>query len=752
MSDDVSLRDVASQRRLINRLKSGTILGIPTSIRRIPEIVINFMRTLSAGTDPREDEDPNAPKNPYKWAHRRVSRLWSTSTDATEADDKTSVSKFNSTRKLLTAYWTSEKWKSAWGQTGLIVGLSALMAQDTVWITQSAAQFMADLASFKPHDPTSLKNVFTSLASVGGAGALMIAVNDRLMRYKMGMRQNMTNWMTTEFMSAILHEKDGVQKFTHNKTPDDKSPDAMPANPHQSLGNIINQMNNLITYIGGETVATLMTTVFITKALYDHSVPIEFLDNFATHLNSFFPDGAIDLRLGDKGMFALALASGIGYLALTVPKAYKICRATEENYMKTLDKSGAMTGFLVNMFDRGDAIAASNGHIPLQQTFDESFAEVQESVKNDDRSFRRYNRFNGIQDLIGSKLVSLVPGFSGLYSGTLNFQGLMETQGLVLGSFFAINHYIMQAFPSIARIKTFSGQLTEMAQMIDRMKDKEDFYNLSGIHEFKREAMEADVDATTEPKAELKLTNLELMHRGKNAQPFLQIPELTLEKGSWVYVEGESGSGKSCFFKAVADLWPYGRGKISTPEDSKIFYAKQEPDISPHFTLAEQVIYGLESVTTNFKDYVNSFFSGSEKVLDRIEWALNTAGLSGFSDQLTSKTCNGRSWPEVLSGGQKQKLVLARILFQQPDILLLDEATSALDSKSKQNFFAALKEHCHHTTVLAIIHDETSPKDVDNQPFFKQKLKLHNGTATLHQATENIIPLQPIALGAPALY
>lgn len=760
MSDDVSARGSATFRRLKDYLKTGTILGgwffaassatssaassAASFAQRVPDIVIRFMRTLAAGTDPHEDADPKDPQNPYKWAWRRVSRLWggSDSIPPNEAD-KTSVSKFNTTRKILTAYWTSETWKQAWGQTGLIVGLSALLAQDTVWLTPSSAEFLANLANFKPHDPTSLKTIFTNLAEVGGFGVLMTVINDRLMRYRMGMRQNMIHWMTTEFMSAILQERDGVQKFTHNRTPNDTSPDAMPANPHQSLGNVINQMNQLITFIGAETAATLMTTLFITKALYDHSVPVEFLDNFATQLNSFFPDGMMNLKPGNKGTFALAMAAGMGYLVLTVPKAYKICQATEKNYMKTLDKLGEMSGFLVNLFDHGEAIAASKGHAPLKHTFDESFADLQEYVKKDDRSFRKYSRFSSLQHMIGDKVISLIPGFSGLYSGTLNFQGLIETQGLVLGSFFAINNYIMQTFPSLARIKTFSGQLTEIARMIDRMKDKEDFYSQSGIHEFKRATLVAPTQQGLENPIVLTVNDVELMHRGKEAHPFLEIPSLDIRKGDWLYVEGESGSGKSCLFKTIANLWPYGRGHIHTAADAKIFYAKQEPVIGTSFTLAEQVIYGLESVSTNFKNYVNDHFSGSEKVIDRIEWALNIAGLSGFSDHLMSRTCNGRTWPEVLSGGQKQKLVLARILFQQPDILLLDEATSALDSQSKQHFFSALKTHCPETTVLAIIHDEIAPKDADGTPYFSHKLQLSQGTATLHHAKDD--PLVVVA-------
>ena len=78
--------------------------------------------------------------------------------------------------------------------------------------------------------------------------------------------------------------------------------------------------------------------------------------------------------------------------------------------------------------------------------------------------------------------------------------------------------------------------------------------------------------------------------------------------------------------------------------------------------------------------------------------ALHKAGLGDFIEHMGDDAREGRAWDQVLSGGQKQKLVVARIVLHQPGLLFLDEATGALDPQAKIAFHQAIKDHCpaHH--------------------------------------------------------
>jgi ABC-type uncharacterized transport system fused permease/ATPase subunit len=89
--------------------------------------------------------------------------------------------------------------------------------------------------------------------------------------------------------------------------------------------------------------------------------------------------------------------------------------------------------------------------------------------------------------------------------------------------------------------------------------------------------------------------------------------------------------------------------------------------------------------------------------------------------------CEGTNWRNVFSGGQKQRLVLARILLQKPDILLLDEATSALDTDAAVDFHLALCERLPDAAVLAVLHTDEMPCDPDGNPFYNVVLDLDEG-------------------------
>jgi ABC-type uncharacterized transport system fused permease/ATPase subunit len=716
MSDNISPKDNDTSRRLISRLKNGTILGIPSTIKLIPEKVIDFMRALSAGTESRED------LNTYQKAHRHVSRLWGNFSPE-EKIEKSPASKFNTTRKALTAYWTGEKCKLAWEQTGFVVGLSAILAKDTVWLAESGAQIISGLAALEHKDPNALTNIFTNVAKVVGFTTVFIVANDRIIKIKNDVSRNMTGWMTTELTSSLLDERDKVQRFTHNRSTDKNAPDQMPESPHQTMGRVINDMSSNISFVLTQTIETLMTTLFVGKAMYDHSVPVHFMDSMG-------------IPFGDKGTFALAVAAAGAFLGLSIPQGIKITKTLEKNYENMSEKTGHLSELFVNLFSRGEAIAASNGHISLKKQFDQTISDLQESRKQDTDIQRRYSRFAGIQDGVGKHIVSVIPGFAGLASGHLKFSGFLESQSLMLGSFVMVNFYCMYAIPALARTATYAKQVSGLAGMIDLIQDKKEYYKLSGIHEFERNPLLSQQGSTKNHDPVLSLRNIELMHPGKT-ESFLTIPDVSISKGEWVYVEGKSGIGKSCLFKCIADLWPHGRGEISIAPKLKVFSARQDADIDTHYTLAEQVMYGSQSPSTDLKDHANHKFSETGKDNDRILWALNTAGLSQFTHQIESKTYNGKNWSELLSGGQKQKLVLARVLFQQPDILLMDEATSALDSKSKHEYLMTLKTFCPNTTVLAIMHDDHIPMDSNDQHYFGKKLKLENGTANLEPLENN---------------
>src|SRR5690606_10858800 len=90
----------------------------------------------------------------------------------------------------------------------------------------------------------------------------------------------------------------------------------------------------------------------------------------------------------------------------------------------------------------------------------------------------------------------------------------------------------------------------------------------------------------------------------------------------------------------------------------------------------------------------------------------------------------GKLWDQMLSGGQKQKLVAARIRLQQPRLLFLDEATGALDPEGRIAFHQAIRDHCPGITVISVMHEAIPPKSATGSEFYDSLLSIENGAVT----------------------
>ncbi len=128
---------------------------------------------------------------------------------------------------------------------------------------------------------------------------------------------------------------------------------------------------------------------------------------------------------------------------------------------------------------------------------------------------------------------------------------------------------------------------------------------------------------------------------------------------------------------------------------------------------------------------------------------LHEAGLGEFIERMNDPDAGGTPWDMILSGGQKQKVVLARILLHKPTIIFLDEATGALDSASKMRFHEALKTRCPQAIVISIMHEEKLPLLENGAEVYSHVLDIRNGYVSLRPAHFDFVP--DVAAGAPLI-
>jgi vitamin B12/bleomycin/antimicrobial peptide transport system ATP-binding/permease protein len=164
-------------------------------------------------------------------------------------------------------------------------------------------------------------------------------------------------------------------------------------------------------------------------------------------------------------------------------------------------------------------------------------------------------------------------------------------------------------------------------------------------------------------------------------------PELRLRAGENVIFTGPSGSGKSTLFRAIAGIWPFGRGKVTAPGDKSVMLLPQRPYI-PLGTLRAALSYPHAPETYPEAEMVE---------------AMQAVGLGNLVQRLEETAL----WTQALSGGEQQRVAVVRALLDKPDWLFLDEATAALDEPLEAKIYAILRERLPQTTVVSIGHRKT---------------------------------------------
>jgi vitamin B12/bleomycin/antimicrobial peptide transport system ATP-binding/permease protein len=256
--------------------------------------------------------------------------------------------------------------------------------------------------------------------------------------------------------------------------------------------------------------------------------------------------------------------------------------------------------------------------------------------------------------------VVTAPGF---FAGTLTLGVVMQTAsafGQVQGALsFFIDNYTY---------------LAELRAVMDRLK---------GLQEASDARPATAIEVAPEAgRSDLGAAGLTLGL--PNGQALLSDATFTLPRGRSTLITGVSGSGKSTLFRALAGIWPFGRGQVRVPAGARVLFLPQKPYI-PIGTLRDAVKYPDEESKATDAEIVS---------------ALESAQLA----HLTARLDEEAHWSNILSGGEQQRLAVARALVFKPDWLFMDEATSALDDENEKHVYDLITQRLAQSAVVSIAH------------------------------------------------
>lgn len=196
--------------------------------------------------------------------------------------------------------------------------------------------------------------------------------------------------------------------------------------------------------------------------------------------------------------------------------------------------------------------------------------------------------------------------------------------------------------------------------------------------------------------------------------------------GAKIGIIGLNGSGKSTLMKIIAGIEQSYQGEVVWAPGYSVGYLEQEPQMNPEKTVLEVVQEGVQEIMDVLKEYeavnlkfcepmsddeMNKLIERQGELTEKIEhcggWEIDSK-LERAMDALQCPPSDAKI--ATLSGGERRRVALCRLLLQQPDVLLLDEPTNHLDTESIQWLEAHLQQY--KGTVIAVTHDRYFLDDV----------------------------------------
>ena len=387
--------------------------------------------------------------------------------------------------------------------------------------------------------------------------------------------------------------------------------------------------------------------------------------------------------------------------------------------MRDAGKLAGATVAGIEMIETIKASGAENG-------FFEKWAGYQASVNTQKVKFAKLNQYLGLIPQLVSSLTNTAVLVIGVYltiQGQFTIGMVMAFQGF-LGSFLAPAQTLISAGQTLQEMRAEMERIEDIMQyptdVIYEMKDSETAGKIQDMQtgtERGEKVPEYPVDTihiTAEtPDDDVEYDKLSGKVEMKNvtfgysrlAEPLIRDFNLTLKQGSRVAFVGTSGCGKSTISKLISGLYQPWSGEILF--DGKPITEIDRGVFTGSLAVVDQDIILFEDTIANNIKMWDSSIEDFEMIMAARDAQLHEDIMQrdgGYNYKITE---GGKDF----SGGQRQRMEIARVLAQDPTIIILDEATSALDAKTEYDVVKSIKDR--GITCIVVAHRLSTIRDCD---------------------------------------
>jgi putative ATP-binding cassette transporter len=251
------------------------------------------------------------------------------------------------------------------------------------------------------------------------------------------------------------------------------------------------------------------------------------------------------------------------------------------------------------------------------------------------------------------------------FSGNISFGGLM----MASGAFIQVQSSLRWFVDNFSTIADWRATLLRVASFRRAVIDTDVLHDV-----------ESRISFVTGDPGMISIEELEIASPA--GATMLKEKKVELKAGERILIVGESGTGKTLLFRALAGLWPWGAGRIAHPRGEKLLYMPRTPYLPPG-TLREVLAYPSTTETFEAAAYAHALI---RLKLERLVPMLDVS----------------QRWERELSEDEQQTLAFARVLLHAPPWVLIDEVLDSLDVDARQAILDIFVKDLEHTGVIHI--------------------------------------------------
>ncbi|XP_077411297.1 ATP-binding cassette sub-family D member 3a [Vanacampus margaritifer] len=353
------------------------------------------------------------------------------------------------------------------------------------------------------------------------------------------------------------------------------------------------------------------------------------------------------------------------------------------------------------LITNSEEIAFYNGNMREKQTIHTIFKKLVDHLHN----FIFFRFTMGFVDSIIAKYIATVVGYLVVSRPFLNLshpRHQSSTQSELLEDYYQSGRMLLRMSQALGRIVLAGREMTRLSGFTTRITELIKVLTDLNSGKYERTMVSQQKDFDTTESLTLMLGKGQIINRDNiikfDHTPLatpngdILIKDLTFEvsSGTNVLVCGPNGCGKSSLFRVLGELWPLFGGQLTKPERGKLFYVPQRPYMTLG-SLRDQVIYPDTFEEQKWKGISDQVL---KEYLDNVQLG-HILSREGGWDSL-------QDWMDVFSGGEKQRMAMARLFYHKPQFAILDECTSAVSVDVEDYIYS----HCRMVgiTLFTVSH------------------------------------------------